>query len=677
MTERARIAHLLRRAGLGASEAELDYYERLGYRGAVDALMSYDKVPEDYSGLLAQIRADAPQLRMPHVKTWWVARLLSTRRPLQERMVLFWHNHFATSASKVNRAELMMAQNETFRRLALGSFREILLAVSRDPAMLLWLDNHLNRKGKPNENFARELLELFTLGIGNYTEQDVQEAARAFTGWTLRPQVGFQFVPALHDDGEKQFLAQRGNLNGTDIIDILVRHPKTAELLCAKLFRFFAYEQPEPAVLRALMRTYFDSGYQVGAVVRQILLSEAFISPKAVRTMVKSPVDYVIGTLRCVGLAHQVTRAMQAQVMPRAVIALLRGADIAMQRMGMSLFYPPSVKGWDWGKAWITSATMTERLRFAIIQGVGYPNPNRSHFRSMEIWQTATPDSAQGTGWLGRYLDTVPDSGRNPIIGLVLGREMPVAMVGNRVRVPCVGSLDDFRSLIGEDAESLRAVYTLRDERLRPVGKEALAALDLAQMVAAKMNQYHSPIPYPKTPLAQALQQIAQLIASNLNTRVYYCSTGGFDTHAQQAQRHASLLQGVSEGLTAFWNDVEAMGKADRVLVLVFSEFGRRVAENGSQGTDHGAAAPVFVVGKGLQSGIISEHPSLRDLQDGDLRHHIDFRSVYAAVLEDWLGVDSQPLLRGRFKPVPLLAVTPPRTTLRYTTSLLKSPMAR
>jgi uncharacterized protein (DUF1800 family) len=291
--------------------------------------------------------------------------LLSTRRPLQERMVLFWHNHFATSASKVNRAELMLAQNETFRRLALGSFREMLLAVSRDPAMLLWLDNYLNRKGKPNENYARELLELFTLGIGNYTEQDVKEAARAFTGWTLRPRVGFQFVPALHDDGEKQFLGQRGNLNGTDIIDILVRHPKTAELLCAKLFRFFAYEQPEPAVLRALVRTYFDSGYQVGAVVRQILLSEAFISPKAVRTMVKSPVDYVIGTLRCVGIGQQVTLALQAQTVTPAVLALLRGADIAMQRMGMSLFYPPSVKGWDWGKAWITSATMTERLRFA------------------------------------------------------------------------------------------------------------------------------------------------------------------------------------------------------------------------------------------------------------------------------------------------------------------------
>ncbi len=309
--------------------------------------------------------------------------------------------------------------------------------------------------------------------------------------------------------------------------------------------------------------------------------------------------------------------------------------------------------------------TLYDAGHFAIIQGVGYPNPNRSHFRSMEIWQTANPDSVEGTGWLGRYLDTLPDSVRNPIIGLVLEREMPVAMVGNRTRVPCVGSLDDFRLLIGENAEALRALYTLRDERLRTVGKEALGALEAAQMVAAKLDKYRSPVVYPQTPLAQALQQIAQLIASDLNTRVYYCSTGGFDTHAQQAQRHASLLQGVSEGLAAFWSDLETMGKADKVLVLVFSEFGRRVVENGSQGTDHGAAAPVFVVGKRVRSGIIGEHPSLRDLQDGDLRHHIDFRSVYAAILEDWLGVDSQPVLRSRFKPVPLFASTPPRATSR------------
>lgn len=365
MTERERIAHLLRRAGLGASKGEVDYYLSLGYRGAVEAVLSYEKIPEDYTDLLRRLQADSPQVRMPHAKMWWVARLLTTRRPLQERMVLFWHNHFATSASKVPRAELMLLQNETFRRLALGSFRDILLAVSRDPAMLLWLDNHLNRKGKPNENYARELLELFTVGIGNYTEQDVKEAARAFTGWTLRPRVGFQFAPALHDDGEKVFLGHKGSFDGTDIIDILVKHPKTAEHICAKLFRFFAYENPEPAVVRALVKTYFDSGYRIGAIVKQILLSEAFLSPRAVRSMVKCPVDYVIGTLRCLGVGQWLSAVLQAETLPQPALALLRFADQSMQRQEMNLFYPPSVKGWEWGAAWINTATMTERIRFA------------------------------------------------------------------------------------------------------------------------------------------------------------------------------------------------------------------------------------------------------------------------------------------------------------------------
>lgn len=375
MSERERIAHLLRRAGLGASKAELDYYTRLGYRDAVEALLAADRVPEDYSQLLTHLQGDSPQLRMPHAKMWWVARLLTTRRPLQERMVLFWHNHFATSASKVPRAELMLRQNETFRQLALGSFREMLLAVSRDPAMLLWLDNHLNRKGKPNENYARELLELFTMGIGNYTEQDVKEAARAFTGWSLRPRVGFQFVSAWHDDGEKVFLGQRGNFDGTDIIDILVKQPKTAEYLCRKLFRFFVHDQPDQATIRALTRTYFDSGYRIGAVVKQILLSEAFQSLRAVRCMFKSPVDFVIGTLRAMGVGQRLLPALQGNAIPVSAIGILRFADQSMQRMGMNLFYPPSVKGWDWGQAWVNSATMTERIRFAEAiaspQGIG------------------------------------------------------------------------------------------------------------------------------------------------------------------------------------------------------------------------------------------------------------------------------------------------------------------
>ncbi len=293
--------------------------------------------------------------------------------------------------------------------------------------------------------------------------------------------------------------------------------------------------------------------------------------------------------------------------------------------------------------------------QFAIIQGVGYPNPNRSHFRSMEIWQTANPDRVEGTGWLGRYLDTLPESARNPLIGITLGRENPVAMNGQKVSVPCVASLEDFKSLAGEQAEALRAVYAVQEQKTAPVRTATLKALDAAEMIRAKLGQYRSAVEYPRTPFAQALQQIAQLVAANTGTRVFYCSTGGFDTHAQQARTHATLLQNVAEGLSAFWADLQAMGKADKVLVLAFSEFGRRVAENGSAGTDHGAAAPMFAIGKKVQAGLLGEHPPLNDLQDGDLRYHIDFRSVYAAVLEDWLDADSQAVLGGKFAKMSLI----------------------
>lgn len=297
---------------------------------------------------------------------------------------------------------------------------------------------------------------------------------------------------------------------------------------------------------------------------------------------------------------------------------------------------------------------MIDAGHFSIVQGVGYPNPNRSHFRSMEIWQTANPDTVEATGWLGRYLDTLPESAHNPLIGLTLGRENPVAMTGKRVSVPCVASIEDFKSLAGEQTDALRHLYALHQPAVAPVRAAALKALDAAERVRAKLNEYRSAVAYPNTPFASALRQIAQMLAVDTGTRVFYCSTGGFDTHAQQARTHATLLQNVAEGLFAFWQDVQAMGKADKVLVVMFSEFGRRVAENGSQGTDHGAAAPMFVVGSRVNAGLIGEHPSLTDLQDGDLRFHTDFRSVYATVLERWLDVDSQSILHGKFAHVPL-----------------------
>ncbi|MCS7066062.1 MAG: DUF1800 domain-containing protein, partial [Fimbriimonadales bacterium] len=184
---RERLAHLLRRAGLSASQTEIERYLPMGVEGTIDALLRFDQEPEeiDDAEIVRLLQGDSPRLQPPMVSAWWIYRMLVTRRPLQERMALFWHNHFATSASKVNDGRLMLMQIQLFQRLGVGNFQTLVLEVARDPAMLVWLDGFRNLKGKPNENFARELLELFTMGIGNYTEQDIREAARAFTGWSF------------------------------------------------------------------------------------------------------------------------------------------------------------------------------------------------------------------------------------------------------------------------------------------------------------------------------------------------------------------------------------------------------------------------------------------------------------------------------------------------------------
>lgn len=383
-TETKRVAHLLRRAGLGASRAELEMYSPLGVSGAVEALLGFESIAETYAGLDGVFVAQNGQLRPQALELWWIYRLLTTKRPLQERMTLFWHDHFATSGEKVQAGRLMLEQNELFRRMALGNFRDMLVAVSRDPAMILWLDNNTNVKGKPNENYAREVMELFTMGVGNYSEKDIQEAARAFTGWTIanrgvnvrQRRATFQFRAGQHDFGQKTILGQTGAFDGLDVCDILARHPISARYLCKKLWEFFAYPDPEKPVLDALVKTYFDSGLNMKDVMRRLFTSNSFYSDKAVRSLYKSPFDFTIDTLRALGIAKRLPNLVPAadeepktvQQQPpagKAALAALRVIAMAMHRMGMQLFFPPSVAGWEWGKAWINSATMLERMKFA------------------------------------------------------------------------------------------------------------------------------------------------------------------------------------------------------------------------------------------------------------------------------------------------------------------------
>jgi len=347
LTERERVAHLLRRAGFGASAEEMDGFARMGTAATVDYLVDYEKTDDsELDARLASFKFDTTKL--VDIQRGWLLRMAETRRPLLEKMTLFWHGLLTSAVSKVGRPELMHQQNQLLREHALDTYDVILKAVSRDPAMLVWLDNRANRKGAPNENYARELMELFTLGVGNYTEQDVKESARALTGWTLDRDLKFVDAKNIHDGGAKTFLGKRGNFNGDDIIDIILEQPAASRYIVRRLWGFFAYANPEPELVDRLAATFRDSHYSVRAVVREILLSKEFYSDRAYRAMVKSPVDYVVGAVRVLGVKSD-------------------GAELVGQtnRLGQSLFNPPNVAGWPGGAAWINSATLIHRLNFA------------------------------------------------------------------------------------------------------------------------------------------------------------------------------------------------------------------------------------------------------------------------------------------------------------------------
>lgn len=355
-----RVAHLHRRAGFAAPWATLQRDLRDGPAASVDRLLSGEAASTDGkpAGELDSLLDDmartlAPGASLTRLQAIWLYRMIFTASPLRERMTLFWHNHFATSQTKVQNASLMQRQNELFRTHALGNFKALIAAVGKDPAMLVWLDSTANRKAKPNENYAREVMELFTLGRGHYTEKDVQEAARAFTGWfVVRDR--FSTIPAQHDDGPKTVLGHTGPFTGDDIPPILLEQPACAEFLCSKLVRYFVTETDpvSPALVAPLAKSLRESGYDVGLTVTRILRSNLFFDPAIRRHRVKCPVEFTIGTIRSLEVLKPTVAAD-----PLAV---------ACGQMGQNLYAPPSVAGWDGGPAWANSATMLSRANFII-----------------------------------------------------------------------------------------------------------------------------------------------------------------------------------------------------------------------------------------------------------------------------------------------------------------------
>jgi uncharacterized protein (DUF1800 family) len=376
-TEQDKIAHLLRRFGFGASEAELAYYGQGGLRGAIDKLLNYEAVDEGFSvDPMSLANAKNKKLKIEAVQEWWLMRMVTTRRPLQEKMTLFWHNHFATSSEKVTSPYMMLAQNQILRAGATGKFTDLLLNVSKDPAMLLWLDNQFNVKGHPNENFAREVMELFSLGIGNYTEHDVQEGARAFTGWGFgvkgrkkppanakKPAKNQVFIDNAdkHDTGSKEFLGNKGDFDGDDVIGILCSQPRAARFLTKKIWQSFAYSNPEDALIERLADPFFKSGLDLKLLLRSIMESPEFYSKRADRAVYKNPVDFAVTTVRQLGYGAEALTDANYQEGIRPATAL----RISTKGMGMNLMQPPDVSGWAGGATWVSTATMVERIRWA------------------------------------------------------------------------------------------------------------------------------------------------------------------------------------------------------------------------------------------------------------------------------------------------------------------------
>ncbi len=361
-TEISLLAHLMRRAGFSARREELERYQAKGYDATIDWLLDPSEDDGIDQDIVERYYIDIDDLRNNDpTNAWWLYRMINTANPLQEKMALFWHGLFATAYEKIENGRAVASQIETFRSLGLGNFRTMLVELSRDPAMIIWLDNDTNHREALNENYGRELLELFSMGVGNYTEDDVKECARAFTGWTIANRnarypwgpfpLEFEYRPWDHDDSVKTFLGEQGRFNGEDIIDIIVKQPATGRFIAERLYNFFVSDDPAPAdAIEALSAAYFESNYNMRSVMDVLLRSEFF--KDSAYAKVKSPAEVVAAILRMVGDFQE----------PRP--GLLE-TTFESKYMGQELLNPPTVEGWHTGKEWIDSGSLVGRVNFA------------------------------------------------------------------------------------------------------------------------------------------------------------------------------------------------------------------------------------------------------------------------------------------------------------------------
>ena len=407
-------AHLLERAGFGGTPEEIDALARLTPAEAVRRLVYFQNIennlpPFDDSGAhdpglepfpesrpavtkMAKEKGEALGIKVKpggdrpiqpivdkffywlrasvletqRVAYWWANRMLQTRHPLEEKMALFWHGHFAVNEAKIRDYRKSLGQLQLFQKYGTGNFRDLLVAVAQGPAMLSFLDAGVNVKGAPNENFAREIMELFTMGVGNYSERDVREAARAFTGWNY---VDLQFVvhKEQHDDGPKTFLGSTGNLDGVDVIDIILKQPVTARFIAGKIYRFFVRQELTPELQEKLGAVLRTNGYKIAPLLETIFLSRDFYSPSSVGTQIKSPVQLAVSTYKKLGLTE---------------VPGVPDFNVATGALGQRLFSPPTVAGWSEGRSWMTPGLLLERgnfIRDMLFPDINFIPPDRAN----------------------------------------------------------------------------------------------------------------------------------------------------------------------------------------------------------------------------------------------------------------------------------------------------------
>jgi hypothetical protein len=451
-------AHLLNRAGFGGTPAEIAQVMQQGPIQAVNNLLDFpdaaaeeqsqtdvpdlssiDGYPKSFRELYKMLQGKSPEekkaarqkLMMANheaieaVVTWWLKRMGNGPHPLQEKLTLFWHGHFTTSAKDEKAASLIWNQNELLRTQAAGNFRTFVRQISRDPAMLDYLNNSENRKAHPNENYARELMELFTLGIGNYTEPDIKNSARAFTGWAHDGD-DFVFRKYQHDDGIKYFMGREGNFDGDDIIEIILANPACPKFIAGELFSYFAYEQPDQYLASALGAVLKENNFELRPLIRTILTSRAFYSPSAIGTQIKSPIQLVVGTARLMELPPLDARRITAP----------------LKQMGQIPLMPPNVKGWPGGQLWINTSTLFVRYNTAIAMvgggmgGGGFgggggrgPIFNRimeqragGQFNPEAVGPHGTPEQVVD-GWVSRLVQRPIDDSKRSILLDSLGNQ--------------------------------------------------------------------------------------------------------------------------------------------------------------------------------------------------------------------------------------------------------------